>query len=155
MGLGLPPLPPPPASAPMFPGGGGGAVSPLGAGRATPASQGGVYTELIKRSVTPPPVPVIEQKQAQVAPVKKKSIPLGLILILNAVLIFAIFLIAYFVFRPKPQLAGQADSAAADSAAAADSGRKKALVMPKAPTITKPTVPTVQKPTLPTVPKLK
>jgi hypothetical protein len=138
----------------MFPGGGGGSVSPLGAGRATPVSQGGAYTELIRRSVTPPPVAAIEKKPAAEAPVKKKSIPLGLILVLNAVLILAIALIAYFVFRPKAVPAGQADStASADSATAVDSGGTTASRMPKAPTITRPTVPTVQKPTLPTIPR--
>ena len=156
MGLsGLPPLPPPPASAPMFPGGGAGAVSPLGAGRATPSARGGIYTEMINRSVTPPPVPIIEKKQTAEAPIRKKSIPLGLILVLNAVLILAIILIAYFVFRPKSVPAGHVDGTAADSAAATDSGGRKGLSMPKAPTIAKPTVPTVQKPTLPTIPKLK
>ena len=149
--MGLPPLaplPPPPASAPVFPGGASGSASPLGAGRATPVSKGGVYTEMIQRSVTPPPMVAIEKKPTD-APPKKRTIPLGLILVLNAVLILAIALIAYFAFRPKPVPDAPSDATTEslpDSAANATSGELK---MPK-----KPTVPKVTKPTMPAVPKL-
>ena len=149
----LPPLPPPALNAPMFPGGGAGnAVSPLGAGRATPASRGGVYTEMIQRSVTPPPVVAIEKKSAADLPARKKNIPLGLIIALNAVLILAVILIAYFVFRPKKAPAGadgvtQTDSTSTDSAA-----KKKSATLPKMPEA--PKMPTVTKPTIPSAPKL-
>ena len=144
----LVPLPPTPASAPVFPGGASGSASPLGAGRATPVSKGGVYTEMIQRSVTPPPMVAIEKKPAD-APQKKRTIPLGLILVLNAVLILAIALIAYFAFRPKPVTDAASDATTEslpDSAANATSGELK---IPK-----KPTVPKVTKPTVPAVPKL-
>jgi hypothetical protein len=148
----LPPLPPPAENAPMFPGGGAGnAVSPLGAGRATPASRGGVYTEMIQRSVTPPPVVAIEKKPAANVPARKKNIPLGLIIALNAVLILAVILIAYFVFRPKKAPDG-GDGTTPTETAPADSAAKKSGTMPKLPEA--PKVPTVTKPTIPTVPKL-
>ena len=143
--LGLPPLPPPAANAPLFPGGGGGSsASPLGAGRATPASKGGVYTEMIQRSVTPPPMDAIDRKPKEEPPAKKRSIPLGLVLVLNAVLILAVVLIAYFAFRPTPVADEAAAGAEADSTGTDSAGRKR-LGMPKVPKITKPTGPAIPK----------
>ena len=150
----LPPLPSPAVNAPMFPGGGAGnAVSPLGAGRATPASRGGVYTEMIQRSVTPPPVVAIEKKPAADVPARKKNIPLGLIIALNAVLIMAVILIAYFVFRPKKAPAGADGVVQTDSTSTDSTAKKKSATMPKMPEA--PKLPTVTKPTLPSAPKLR
>jgi hypothetical protein len=90
----------------------------------------------------------IEKKPAD-APQKKRTIPLGLILVLNAVLILAIALIAYFAFRPKPVTDGAGDAASeasADSTADTSAGGFK---LPK-----KPSVPKVTKPTVPAIPKL-
>ena len=63
----------------------------------------------------------IDRKPKEEAPAKKRSIPLGLVLVLNAVLILAVILIAYFAFRPKPvtdesPAGAEADSTATDSA---------------------------------------
>ena len=127
-------------------------MSPLGAGRATPASRGGVYTEMIQRSVTPPPVVAIEKKPAADVPAQKKNIPLGLIIALNAVLILAVVLIAYFVFRPKKAPAG-ADGVVQTDSTSTDSTTKKSATMPKMPEA--PKLPTVTKPTLPSAPKLR
>ena len=94
---------------------------------------------MIRESSTPAP----ELPGSKPAPVaaaqKKRTIPLGLIIALNVVLVLAIVLILYFVFRPTPPEAVPGDGAPALP------GSIKAPAVPK-PTVPKPTLPT---PTLP------
>lgn len=66
----------------------------------------GVYTQFIRQSVTPAPILPAAPKPAAVAPpAQKRTIPLGLIIALNAVLVLAIVLVVYFVFRTPPSAA--------------------------------------------------
>ena len=86
----------------------------------------------------------IDRKPKEEAPAKKRSIPLGLVLVLNAVLILAVILIAYFAFRPKPATDESPAGAEADSTATDSAGRRRSG-MPKIPKVTKPTVPAIPK----------
>ena len=59
---------------------------------------------LIRQSETPaPPAPKASQPTPSTPPVQaKRALPLGLIIALNVVLVLAIALVLYFVFRPAP-----------------------------------------------------
>jgi hypothetical protein len=59
---------------------------------------------LIRQSVTPAPPVAKPSEPASAAPpaAPRRSIPLGLIIALNVVLLLAIALVLYFVFRPAP-----------------------------------------------------
>ncbi|MBK6487305.1 MAG: hypothetical protein IPF98_10645 [Gemmatimonadetes bacterium] len=136
----LPSLVPPPILAAGVP---GSPLAPIGGKSAPSAPPPGVYTEMIKQSVTPTPVIAAEPKSAAEPPPRKRSIPLGLILVLNAVLILAIVLVVYFVMKPPAS-----DAQAGDGVPAALQDGK----LPKAPNA--PKAPTIPKATLPSTPKL-
>lgn len=59
---------------------------------------------LIRQSATPaPPTPRSATPTPAAEPVKpKRTVPLGLIIALNVVLVLGIALVLYFVFRPAP-----------------------------------------------------
>ena len=117
--------------------------SPLGAASA-PAAGPSDYTMLIRQSATPAPPAAQAPAQGSAAPAAKpkRSVPLGLIIALNIVLVLAIALVLYFVFRPSPPNA--------------ESGGPLPTSV-KAPTgaVPKVTAPTVTPPTVsaPTLPK--
>jgi hypothetical protein len=143
----LPPVIPPPVFA--TPGGGasGVAQSPLsgrGAAKAGPSD----YTMLIRHSETPaPPAPKATQPAPPAAPAPaKRQIPLGLIIALNVVLVLAIALVLYFVFRPAPPNAAAGGPLPAGATPPAVT----------APAVTAPTVtpPSVKPPTMPAAPTL-
>jgi hypothetical protein len=100
------PVVPPLAGASPFIGGGAPPlrVSPIGT--PSPAgSSGGEYTRIIKAAVTPP-TPTPPMPSAIIPPPKRaRSLPLGLIITLNVVLLLAVALILYFVLRPAPSAA--------------------------------------------------
>jgi hypothetical protein len=82
---------------------------------------------MIRQSATPAP-PVPEPAAPRGAALKpRRQLPLGLIIALNAVLLLAIALVLFFVFRPKPPAATPGSLPA---------GAK----VPGAPTVTAPTV---------------
>ena len=61
---------------------------------------------VIQRSKTPTPQVASSAKAAPIASAgRKRSIPLGLIIALNAVLVLAVVLVVYFIFRPAPDAA--------------------------------------------------
>jgi len=98
----LPPVIPPPVFATPGAGASGVPQSPLsgrGAAKAGPSD----YTMLIRQSETPaPPAPKAAQPTPSTPPVPaKRALPLGLIIALNVVLVLAIALVLYFVFRPS------------------------------------------------------
>ena len=76
-------------------------ASPLAGGRSGGPSD---YTMLIRQSATPaPPAPKAAAPARVVDPTTpKRSVPLGLLIALNVVLVLAIALVLYFVFRPAP-----------------------------------------------------
>jgi len=146
----LPPVIPPPVFATPGAGTPGLQQSPLsgrGAAKAGPSD----YTMLIRQSETPlPPAP----KSSQAAPSApthraKRHIPLGLIIALNVVLVLAIALVLYFVFRPAPPNAAAVGGSLPP-------GGTPAVTAPAvtAPAVTAPTVtpPSVKAPTVPTLP---
>jgi len=95
----------------------------------------GVYTQFIRQSVTPAPILPAAPKAAAAAPsAQKRTIPLGLIIALNAVLVLAIVLVVYFVFRTPPSAA--LPGGAIPSPAAVPSG-----ALPAAPAVRKPVIP--------------
>jgi hypothetical protein len=131
---------PPPVFATPRAGASGVAQSPLsgrGAAKAGPSD----YTMLIRQSETPaPPAAKASQPAPSAPPVQpKRAIPLGLIIALNVVLVLAIALVLYFVFRPAPPgaEAGGPLPAAANASAV------------KPPAVT---TPAVKPPTVPAVP---
>ena len=141
----LPPVIPPPVFATPGAAAAGLQPSPLsgrGAAKAGPSD----YTMLIRQSETPsPPAPKTSQPapSAPAAPTKR-HIPLGLIIALNVVLVLAIALVLYFVFRPAPPNAAAGGPLPTGAAPAVT-----------APAVTAPTVtpPSVKAPTVPAVPK--
>ena len=140
----LPPVIPPPVFANPGAGTPGVQQSPLpgrGAAKAGPSD----YTMLIRQSETPsPPAPKSSQPTPSApTPQAKRHIPLGLIIALNVVLVLAIALVLYFVFRPAPPNAAVGGPL--------PPGGPPAVT---APAVTAPTVtpPSVKAPTVP-VPK--
>ena len=98
-----------------------------------------MYTQLIQQSVTPAPVVATSAKPSTLPAERKRSIPLGLIVALNVVLLLAIALVLYFVFRPATPAAlpGEGVPAAASIPGAS---------VPAAPAIPKPAAPDIPKP---------
>jgi hypothetical protein len=130
----LPPVIPPPVF--TSPGGGAPGVpaSPL-SGRGAAAAGPSDYTMLIRQSETPaPPAP---KSAAPAAPTQaatpRRPVPLGLIIALNVVLVLAIALVLYFVFRPAPPNVEPGGPLPASA---------------KAPAVKAPTVPTVPAPSV-------
>ena len=136
-------IPPPVFSNPGAGAGGPGSPrSPLADQRAAGPSD---YTMLIRQSATPPP-PVA--KPAAPAPAAsptepRRSIPLGLIIALNVVLLLAIALVLYFVFRPAPPNVTPGGAAPAVPTAAP---AVQAPAVPSAPAVKAPTIPNASKP---------
>jgi hypothetical protein len=120
-------------------------------GQALPASplaggQGGGpsdYTMLIRQSATPPPA---APKAAAPAPSQpapaRRSIPLGLLIALNVVLVLAIALVAYFVLRPAPPTAVPGGGVPAVPTSPA----VQAPAVPKAPAVQTPAAPKLPAP---------
>ena len=109
-------------------------LSSQGGGAAGPSD----YTMLIRQSETPAPPAVKPPAQAPAAQsaTPKRTVPLGLIIALNVVLVLAIALVLYFVFRPAPPNAEEGGPLP---------GSAKAPAV-KAPAVKAPAVPTVQVP---------
>lgn len=127
-----PPLPLPPVMpAPNFANMAG--AAPLSAGRPLPKKEEqapGVYTQVIRQSVTPAPqLPEAAKPAAEAKAPKKRSIPLGLILALNAVVLLAVVLILYFVLRTKPPAA--TSEGGIPSASSLPKGQAPAIEAPK------------------------
>jgi hypothetical protein len=138
----LPPVIPPPVFATPGAGAAGVPQSPL-SGRSTAPAGPSDYTMLIRQSETPaPPAPKAAQVGAPAPPVAaKRSIPLGLVIALNVVLVLAIALVLYFMFRPAPP---NAEAGGQLPAAANAPAVKTPAVTP--PAVKAPTVPAVPKP---------
>jgi hypothetical protein len=96
---------------------------------------------LIRPVTPPPPVAKPAESKAAQAPQARRSLPLGLIIALNVVLVLALALVLYFVFRPAPPAATQETPAPTLPPGAA----VKAPAVPT-PAVPKPTVPTIPKP---------
>ena len=120
---------------------------PLGPMGARQEAAPGVYTQFIRQSVTPAPILPAAPKPAAAAPsAQKRTIPLGLIIALNAVLVLAIVLVVYFVFRTPPSAA--LPGGAIPSAPAVPSG-----ALPTAPALPKPAIPSAPAAPTPQLPK--
>jgi hypothetical protein len=122
--------------------GGQGARSPLADQRAAGPSD---YTMLIRQSVTPaapvakPAAPTPAAPPAE----PRRSIPLGLIIALNVVLVLAIALVLYFVFRPaSPNVTPGGPAPAAPTGAPS----VQTPAVPAAPAVKAPTIPNVPAP---------
>lgn len=141
----LPPVIPPPVFANPGAGTPGVQQSPLpgrGAAKAGPSD----YTMLIRQSETPsPPAPKSSQPTPSApTPQAKRHIPLGLIIALNVVLVLAIALVLYFVFRPAPPNVTPGGAVPAVSTGA-----------PAVQTPAVPSAPAVKAPTMPNAPAVK
>lgn len=121
----------------------GSPLAPIGGKSTSAAPPPGAYTQMIKQSVTPAPVIAAESKATAEAPPRRRSLPLGLILVLNAVLILAIVLVVYFIMKPP------APDAQAGDGVPVELKDGKLPAVPNAPK-----APTLPKATLPSAPKL-
>ena len=98
---------------------------------------------LIRQAVTPAPPAAKADPAPVVQPIaRKRTVPLGLLIALNVVLVLAIALVLYFVFRPAPPDVTPGDPLPAAS--------NVTPTVPNAPKVTAPAAPS-----LPAVPAVK
>jgi hypothetical protein len=101
------------------------------------------YTTLIRQSTTPAPPAVKPPAQSPAAQsaTPKRTVPLGLIIALNVVLVLAIALVLYFVFRPAPpnaEAGGPLPASPNAPAVKAPTVQAPAIKAPPTPTVTIP-----------------
>lgn len=106
---GAPGLPPGVLPPPMFGQGGATPLSPMGGAAPKATSGPSDFTRLISQAAAPvvPPAPApAAPKPAATAPAKR-SVPMGLIVVINVVILLAVIVVVFVLRKPQPRVPTQ------------------------------------------------